>query len=104
MSETISKKNNKHAPNQMSKKKNPARILYLKKICRTIINIKMEIVTKAGLETALKMVERTNSSTSLSDYRKRRRMEEVLEVHEMLQQPSSYEDMKRQILINSRID
>ena len=54
----------------------------------------MEIVTKAGLAEVLKHVEASNSSTTLNDYHKKRRLAGVLEVHEMLQQPSSYEDMK----------
>jgi len=48
----------------------------------------MEFVTKEGLAEVLKMVEETNSTTTLNDYHKKRRLEEVVEVHEMLQQPS----------------
>jgi len=54
--------------------------------------------TKEELEWVLKIIDETNkTSTSLNDYHKKRRREEVLEVHEMLQRPKSWEEMNYQI-------
>ena len=58
--------------------------------------------TKEELERILKMVYKMNQlSNDINDYSKKRKVERVLEVHEMLQQPNSWEDMRNQIL-NSR--
>ena len=54
--------------------------------------------TKEELEAVLKMVDETNrSSTTINDYHKMRRREGVLEVHEMLQRPKSWEDIKNML-------
>jgi len=59
----------------------------------------MDLKTKEGLEKALKEIEEENkTSTTLNDYQKMRRLEGLKEVHEMLQQPYSREEMENQIL------
>ena len=54
--------------------------------------------TKEELEAVLKIIDETNrSSTTLNDYHKMRRREEVLAVHEMLKESHTFEEMKNQI-------
>ena len=54
--------------------------------------------TKEELDRVLRIVDEMNQSeTSLNDYWKKRRRDGVLEVHEMLKESHTFEEMKNQI-------